>query len=201
VRARPLGEGDLDPDPLGQFDAWYAEAEASVEYAGEIAVATATREGAPSVRMVLFRGADPRGFAFYTSYESRKGVELADNPRAALLFYWHPLGRQVRVEGEVARVPESESAAYFASRPAASRLSAWASRQSAPIASRAKLEAAVRAAAERFAGGDVPLPDEWGGYRVLPRAYEFWQHRDDRLHDRFRYTPAGGGWLIERLQP
>jgi pyridoxamine 5'-phosphate oxidase len=201
VRARPLDEGQLHPDPLRQFERWYAEAEDAVEYADAIAVATAARDGAPSVRMVLFRGADPRGFVFYTSYESRKAADLADNPRAALLFYWHPLGRQVRVEGTVERVSEAESAAYFASRPVASRLSAWASRQSAPIASRATLEEAVRAAAERFAGGDVPLPAGWGGYRVRPRSFEFWQHRDDRLHDRFRYTPSGPGWVIDRLQP
>jgi pyridoxamine 5'-phosphate oxidase len=203
VRDRPLHERDLDPDPLAQFRAWLAEAEETGMRAPEaMALATATPDGAPSVRMVLLKEAGPRGFAFYTNLESRKGGELAANPRAALLFHWDPLGRQVRVEGPVERLGESESAAYFATRPRASRLAAWASPQSRELAGRGELEDAVAAAAERFDGADVPLPPHWGGYLLVPERYEFWQHREDRLHDRVRYAPDGaGGWDRTRLAP
>ncbi len=194
-----LRRSDLDPDPLAQFAAWFlAAGEAGVPVPEAMALATATPDGAPSARMVLLKGFDERGLVFFTSYGSRKGRELAANPRAALLFHWQPLGRQVRVEGAVSRVPVDESESYFRSRPLGSRLSAIASDQSEPVAARAELEARV-AALE----GDAypPRPASWGGYVLAPAAYEFWQHRDDRLHDRFRYERDGGGWRIDRLQP
>jgi pyridoxamine 5'-phosphate oxidase len=194
-----LRRSDLDPDPLAQFAAWFlAAGEAGVPVPEAMALATAAPDGAPSARMVLLKGFDERGLVFFTSYGSRKGRELAANPRAALLFHWQPLGRQVRVEGAVSRVPTEESEAYFRSRPLGSRLSAIASHQSEPVAARAELEARV-AALEGDA--DPPRPADWGGYVLAPVAYEFWQHRDDRLHDRFRYERDGGGWRIDRLQP
>jgi len=194
-----LRRRDLDPDPLAQFAAWFrAAGEAGVPVPEAMALATANVGGAPSARMVLLKGFDERGFVFFTSYRSRKGRELAANPRAALLFHWQPLGRQVRVEGPVAAVSAEESDAYFRSRPLGSRLSAIASDQSAPVVERAELEVRVGAL-----GGDPDpaRPADWGGYVVEPVAYEFWQHRDDRLHDRFRYVRDGDGWRIERLQP
>lgn len=200
----PLDEHSVAPDPLDQFDAWYRDAvEALGEGAAAMAVATATPDGAPSVRMVLLRGFDARGFVFYTSYESRKADELAANPRAALLFHWPVLARQIRIEGPVERVTREESAAYFASRPRGHQLSAWASYQSAPVPDRAALEAQLAEVEARFAGQDVPLPDHWGGYRVAPEVIELWASRADRLHDRVRSTrqPGDGGWLIERLAP
>ncbi len=198
---RPLERADLDPDPLRQLHAWLGEARsAGIELAEATALATAGAGGAPSVRMVLLKGMDERGLTFFTSYASRKAEELAENPRAALLLYWHALGRQVRVDGSVARVPEAESDSYFASRPVGSRLSAAVSQQSSVIGERRELE---RAAAELYArvGDDVPRPPYWGGYRLAPEAWEFWQHRDDRLHDRFRYRRERGAWVIERLAP
>ena len=199
-RARPLRRADLDPDPLHQFHVWYEAAQAAGDqFPQAFALATATPDGRPSVRMVLLKSADETGFVFYSSYESRKGHELETNPRAALCFYWHDLGRQARIEGSVARVADAEADAYFVTRPLGSRMSASVSRQSEPVASRATLEEAV--AELRSLGDDVPRPGHWGGFRVAPEAYEFWQHRDDRLHDRFRYTRADDGWRIERLAP
>jgi pyridoxamine 5'-phosphate oxidase len=198
--ARPLRRTDLDPDPLRQFHVWYEAAHAAGEqFPQAFALATAAPDGRPSVRMVLLKGADETGFVFYSSYESRKGRELETNPRAALCFYWHDLGRQARIEGSVARVTDDEADAYFATRPLGSRLSASVSRQSEPVASRAALEDAV--AELRSLGDEVSRPGRWGGFRVAPDAYEFWQHRDDRLHDRFRYTRTDDGWRIERLAP
>jgi pyridoxamine 5'-phosphate oxidase len=194
---RPLREADVAVDPLEQFHAWFAAAAATLGAAEAVALATATAGGAPSVRMVLLKRADERGLAFFTGYESRKGRELAANPQGALLFYWHPLGRQVRIEGRVERVPESESDAYFRSRPPASRLSAAASPQSEVVPSREALEALVR----ELAGQDVDRPATWGGFLLVPHTYEFWQHRENRLHDRLRYRSAGDGWLLERLAP
>jgi pyridoxamine 5'-phosphate oxidase len=200
-RARPLRRVDLDPDPLRQFERWLAEAERrGLPMPEAAALATATPDGQPSLRMVLVKAADERGFVFYSSYASRKGRELERNPRAALCFYWHDLGRQVRIEGTVARVSAEESDAYFASRPYGAQLSAAAARQSDVVPSRTALEAAVAEIRARYPER-LPRPPHWGGYRLAARSYEFWQHREDRLHDRFRYTPEAGGWRIERLAP
>jgi pyridoxamine 5'-phosphate oxidase len=196
-----LDESTVDPDPLVQFGRWYDDAAAVMAMPEAMAVASADRTGRPSVRMVLLKAFGPGGFVFYTNYESRKGRELLDNPQAALLFHWEPLGRQVRVEGPVERVGDDESDAYFATRARGSQLGARASRQSRPIDVRRTLEAEVATIDARFAGSDVPRPATWGGFRVAPRSYEFWQHREDRLHDRLLYTPSGGGWRITRLQP
>jgi pyridoxamine 5'-phosphate oxidase len=201
-RARPLRESDLDPDPFRQFEAWFEEARvAGIELAEAAALASASRDGRPSVRMVLVKSFGERGFVFYSGYESRKGRELAENPRAALCFYWHALGRQARVEGAVERVAPEESTAYFATRPLGSRLSATVSRQSEVVSSRDELEAAVKELRTRYGDEVIPLPPDWGGFRLAPDVFEFWQHREDRLHDRFRYRPAGSDWLIERLAP
>jgi pyridoxamine 5'-phosphate oxidase len=200
-RARPLDEAELDRDPFRQFEAWFAEAAAVVRAPEAMAIATATAEGAPSVRMVLLKGVDEHGFVFYTGYESRKGVELASNPRAALLFHWDPLGRQVRVEGDVLRIPTAESERYFHSRPRGAQLAAHASRQSAVIGSRAELDARYAELERSLAGREVALPPHWGGFRLAPDAFEFWQHRENRLHDRVVYRRDGGRWVIHRLCP
>lgn len=200
---RQLHERDVDPDPIRQFTAWFDEASAAGEPAPEAAaLATATPEGAPSARMVLVKRADADGFSFFTNYESRKGRELADNPRAALLFHWKALGRQVRVEGPVARTSAEESAAYIRTRSPGSQLSALASPQSRPVSSRAALEERVAQLRARYGDGELPVPAHWGGFRLVPETIEFWQNRADRLHDRLRYTRApGGGWQLERLAP
>ena len=190
----------LDADPMSQFQTWFGEARAAMPAAEAVALATATPAGRPSLRMVLAKGADARGLVFYTGLESRKGHELAVNPHAALLFHWAPLGRQVRVEGPVTRVPDEEAAAYFASRPPGSRISAWASPQSEVVASRGELERRFVEAKERL-GDESPLPPHWGGFRLAPEAWEFWLHRDERLHDRVRYLREGTGWRRERLGP
>ena len=196
-----MEERDLDPDPLRQFERWFDDARSTALPAPEaMALATATPDGRPSVRMVLLKNADERGFAFHTNYESRKGDELAANPHAALLFHWQPLGRQVRVEGRVERVSSEESEAYFRTRPLGSRLAAWASPQSRPLADRAELERRYSEAQQRF-GEDVPLPPTWGGFRLVAEAYEFWEHGADRLHDRVRYERDGDGWAKTRLAP
>ena len=196
-----LSEHAVAPDPIEEFGAWYRDARAAMgDAADAVVVATADASGAPSARVVLLRGFDARGFCFYTNYESRKGDELRVNARAAMVWHWPALHRQVRVTGPVERVSDAESDEYWASRPAASRLSAWASQQSAPIATRRALEEAVDEVTARF-GDDVPRPDFWGGYRVVPEVVELWLHRDDRLHDRVRYRRTGGEWHIDRLQP
>jgi pyridoxamine 5'-phosphate oxidase len=199
-RSRPLDEADVDADPLRQFEAWFREAQERTPLAEAAALATATPDGLPSARMVLVKGADEGGFLFHTNYESRKGRELADNPRAALLFYWHALGRQVRVEGTVSRAAREDSEAYFRTRPPRARISAAASRQSSVIAGRAELEARFDELLAEH-GADVPLPDYWGGYLLEPVDVEFWQGRQSRLHDRLRYRRRDGGWALERLAP
>ncbi len=200
-----IDERDVAPDPFIQFAAWYAEAvDADDDRAAAMTVATATADGRPSARVVLLRGFDERGFAFYTNYESRKAADLEENARAALVFYWPQLDRQVRVEGAVERIDAVESDAYFARRPRGHRIGAWASPQSWPIPDRADLESRLAAVGESFAdvGDAVPRPPFWGGYRVVPEVFEFWVNRTDRLHDRVRYTRSGdGSWSIDRLAP
>jgi pyridoxamine 5'-phosphate oxidase len=200
-RARPLELSDLDPDPVRQFEAWLHDVEADLRAPDAMALATATPDGAPSLRMVLLKDYGPQGFSFYTGYESRKGRELAANPRAALLFYWDDIGRQIRIEGTVERVTPEETERYFASRPRPSRIAALASKQSSVLASREELEARYAELERELEGQEVPLPPAWGGFRLTPEAYEFWQHRENRMHDRFRYRRGGDGWTIERLSP
>jgi pyridoxamine 5'-phosphate oxidase len=198
----PLRDEDLDPDPIVQFGNWFQHAwELGVAVPEAVALATASSAGVPSVRMVLMKHYDERGFVFYSNYESRKAEDLETNPRAALLFYWEPAGRQVRIEGAAERTTPEESAAYVRTRQRGSQLSALASPQSRPVESRGVLEQRVVEIAARHEGADLPLPDAWGGYRVVPERIEFWQHRADRLHDRLRYSRAADGWRTERLAP
>jgi pyridoxamine 5'-phosphate oxidase len=201
--AQQLSEDDIDADPVRQFAGWFAQEVYSGARAPEAAaLATATPDGSPSVRMVLVKRYDDDGFVFFTNYESRKGGELAANPRAALLFHWERLGRQVRIEGTVERISPQETAEYVRSRPRRSQLSALASPQSRPIPDRTWLEHRVTEIAARCSEAELPLPDVWGGFRLAPETYEFWQHRDDRLHDRLRYRRRDdGGWQVERLAP
>ncbi|MBL8879353.1 MAG: pyridoxamine 5'-phosphate oxidase [Phycisphaerales bacterium] len=200
---RPLNESDCDADPLRQFQKWLDEA-LSVDGMIEpnaMSLATATREGVPSVRMVLLKGFDERGFRFFTNYESRKAAELEANPRAALCIWWGALERQVRIEGTIERTTTEESDEYFHSRPWYSQIGAAASRQSHPIARREELEQRTLALVARHANQKVPRPDTWGGYRVWPSRIEFWQGRESRLHDRIVYEREAESWRITRLQP
>ena len=201
-RTDPLHERDVDPDPLRQFAAWFADARAAGIRAPEaMALATATRDGHPSARIVLLKSFDEHGFGWHTGYESRKARDLRATGRAALLFHWDPLGRQVRIEGSVEQVPREESEAYFRTRPRGSQLAALASRQSEPVPSREALDAAYAEAVAAHEGRDVELPPHWGGFRLVPETYEFWQHRENRLHDRLRYRREGGEWRLDRLFP
>jgi len=199
--AAPLLERDAPEDPFALFGTWFAQAARDVRDSEAVAVATADGRGRPSVRMVLLKRWDRRGFVFFTNYGSRKGRELTENPRAAMLFHWDPLGRQVRIEGPVDRVDPAESDAYFATRPRGAQVGARASQQSRPVADRAELDRNIARVAGEWSGRDVERPAWWGGFRLAPEAFEFWQHRDDRLHDRLRYASEGAGWRIVRLQP
>jgi pyridoxamine 5'-phosphate oxidase len=197
-----LRREDLAGDPREQFRQWFAEAGATLEVPEAMALATSASDGAPSLRMVLLKGFDERGLVFFSHYTSRKGRELEANPQAALLFHWSPFGRQVRVEGRVERLSGRESDAYFATRPRDAQLGALASRQSEPLASRAELYERLAELEGDLGDGPVPRPPTWGGYLVVPAAWEFWQHRASRLHDRFRYErELEGGWRIDRLFP
>ena len=199
---RGLTDEGAGPDPFALFDRWYREArEAGLYLPESMALATATADGRPSVRQVLLKAFDERGFVFYTNYDSRKGEEIAENPRAALAVHWPILQRQVRINGGVEKTTEEESHAYFSSRPRGSQVGAWASDQSSVLGGREELERSFREAQERFSGGDIPLPPFWGGYRVIPETFEFWQGRANRLHDRLRFTRTGGDWTIDRLYP
>lgn len=198
-----LVEKDLAKTPFRQFERWFQEAEAAkIPEPNAMTLATTGRDGRPAARTVLLKGCDGRGFVFYTNYESRKGRELDANPRATLLFPWVAMERQITIEGPVARVAREESEAYFHSRPRASQLAAWASPQSTAVAGRAVLEESFRVVEKKYEGRAVPLPPNWGGFRVNPESVEFWQGRRSRLHDRLRYRrEPGGEWVIERLAP
>ncbi|CAM2891106.1 pyridoxamine 5'-phosphate oxidase [Rariglobus hedericola] len=198
-----LLEKDLARDPFRQFDKWFQEAEAAkLVEPNAMTLATATKDGRPSARTVLLKGVDGRGFVFYSNYESRKGRELAENPRASLLFPWIALERQIIIEGTLAKITREESDAYFHSRPRASQLGAWVSQQSSIITGRSVLEDAMKALEKKHAGAEIPLPPAWGGYRLAPETVEFWQGRRSRLHDRLRYRrETDGTWIVERLAP
>ncbi|HTU16609.1 MAG TPA: pyridoxamine 5'-phosphate oxidase [Gemmataceae bacterium] len=198
-----LSEAEMDVDPLRQFEKWFQQAlAANLPEPNAMTLATAAPDGQPSARVVLLKGFNASGFTFFTNYDSRKGREIAANARAALLFFWPELQRQVRIEGTVERVTEAESDSYFRGRPLGSRLGAWASAQSEVIPSRDVLEDRVREVAERFPDGEVPRPPHWGGFRLRPLTIEFWQGRPDRLHDRLRYRQVQPGeWRLERLSP
>ena len=196
----PLSETESDPDPFFQFERWFSQVRELEADPTAFSLATSTRDGRPSVRTVLLKGVDQRGFVFYTNYSSRKARELDDTGRASLLFYWPSLVRQVRVEGLVEKVDEAESDAYFATRPVESRWSVYASRQSEVIASRAALESRYELARETY-GDAIPRPSWWGGYRIIPSEFEFWQGRPSRLHDRLRYQREQTGWRRDRLAP
>jgi len=195
-----LHEADLTADPLALFARWFDEVGAAGLGEPNAMVLSTVGGGVPSSRTVLLKGVDD-GFVFFTNYQSRKGRELAENPACSLLFGWYPLQRQVRVEGVAELISRAETEAYFASRPRASQIGAWASAQSEPVGSRADLDGAVAAAEERFSGIDIPAPPHWGGYRVRPRSVEFWQGRSGRMHDRLLYRASGRAWTVQRLAP
>ena len=197
-----LAEADVVPDPVVQFRAWFRDAlAADLHEPNAMTLATTTPDGGPSARTVLLKGYDERGFVFYTNYEGRKARELEANPTCALLFYWGELERQVRIEGRASRLSTEVSDAYFLSRPRGSRLGAWASEQSRPVEDRSVLEERVKALEAEYEGREIPRPPFWGGYRVEPEVIEFWQGRENRLHDRLVYRRSEGEWTIERLQP
>jgi pyridoxamine 5'-phosphate oxidase len=197
----PLEQSAVDPDPLVQFGRWFDDAAPLVRLPEAVALATADSGGRPSLRMVLCKGFDEDGFVFHTHYDSAKARDLAANPVGALLFYWDPLGRQVRIVGPVEKAGAQESDRYFETRPRGGQIGAHASQQSRPVGSRAELDARVAELTATYEGQPVPRPQSWGGFRLRPDSYEFWQNRDDRLHDRLLYTRRGDDWAIQRLQP
>jgi pyridoxamine 5'-phosphate oxidase len=202
TQGKPLLESDVLPDPIEQFVRWFADAtDAGAPEANAMTLATATSDGVPSARIVLLKGFDSRGFTFFSNYDSRKGREIEANPRAALAIHWQPLERQVRIEGTVEKVGRAESEAYFHSRPPGAQIGAWVSQQSEVLASREDLERRAEELSKRFADGPIPLPEFWGGYRVVPTSIEFWQGRASRLHDRLQYLRAPTGWTLRRLSP
>jgi len=201
-RLQSLAEQDVAADPIAQFGRWFEEAvKAAVIEPNAMCLATATPDAYPSARMVLLKGFDARGFVFYTDYRSRKGQELADNPHASLCFFWGELERQVRINGAVQRISRAESDAYFQSRPLSSRVGAWTSYQSTVLTDRSVLEQQLVENEARFASGDVPLPEHWGGFRIIPEEIEFWQGRESRLHDRIQFRREAGAWVKRRLSP
>lgn len=201
-KQRTLNLQDLSPNPFTQFGLWWEHAvNSEIDEINAMTLATASRDGVPSARIVLLKGYDEQGFVFFTNYESHKGQQLLDNPRAALVFFWKELERQVRISGRVEKVSEEESDAYFHSRPEGSRIGAWASPQSRVIAGREVIEGNVLKYASEFEGKEIPRPAHWGGFRVVPEQIEFWQGRSNRLHDRFQYTREHNTWKIERLAP
>ncbi len=197
-----LNESDVAADPFMQFEHWWQEAvKSEIDEVNAMTLATATKSGIPSARIVLLKGYDAQGFVFFTNYNSHKGQELADNPQAALVFFWKELERQIRIEGTVEKISAQESDEYFHSRPEGSRIGAWASPQSSVIPDRNVIEANVAKYTSEFSGQTIPRPEHWGGYRVRPTVIEFWQGRSSRLHDRFKYTKTEQGWKVERLAP
>jgi len=204
VQLSALTKDSIDANPIRQFQTWFDEVRASgvsAQDATSMTLATSSKDGQPSARIVLLKSFDDRGFVFYTNYHSRKGKELSENPRACLLFYWSELWRQVRIEGDIEKISTAESEAYFQSRPLGSRLGAWASDQSEVVNNRETLESRFAELQKRF-GENVPRPEHWGGYRLRPGSIEFWQGRDNRLHDRLRYgLEEDGSWSVERLGP
>jgi len=197
-----LLESDVDPDPIRQFSVWFEQATKSgIMEPNAMSHATVSPDGQPSMRIVLLKGIDDRGFIFFTNYESRKGKDLEVNPKSSLLFFWGELERQVRIEGTIERIDKHSSKSYFDSRPEGSRVGAWSSNQSEIVASRDVLENRFDENMRRFAGKDIPMPDYWGGYRLVPAMLEFWQGRGSRMHDRIRYRLIDGSWVIDRLSP
>lgn len=197
-----LSRDEIDDDPIKQFEQWFLDAqENGLDNPNALSLATADASGMPSVRTVLLKAFDEKGFVFYTNYGSRKARDLAANPQAAMLFHWLEFDRQVKIQGRVEKVSTAESLKYFSSRPHGSQIGAWCSEQSSPIGSRTLLVQAYESMKKKFAEGEVPLPDFWGGYRVIPQRIEFWQGRENRLHDRFEYQLDAGRWLIQRLAP
>ena len=196
-----LRRGDVDPDPVGQFRKWFGEATSAGLIEPNAMVLATTDGNRPSSRSVLLKAYDERGFVFFTNYESRKARDIAADPNVSLLFPWYPLERQIGILGRAERISAGESLAYFVSRPHGSRLGAWVSQQSSVVTSRRLLEMKWEEMKQKFADGEVPLPSFWGGFRVVPSEFEFWQGRENRLHDRFRYARSGEGWTIERLAP